>query len=335
MRSRVLLLGLGLLGCGNDSTPHDGVYTMARDVEGYSGETLELRNGRFRYWFYSDVVSGDEPGYPLTGRYTVTDNILKLDHPKIHAPDRTFDVILGTPVLWRKDGLDLWEREGRIHPYAVLLRIDAAGTDPPKAPRPSLGTIKPAQLQEREAKEYEERFNDQPSEVRVLLRARSLKGDSNLDAYREEIGKARVQPDPRLLSQLVTLMGGDSSVSIPAGNILEDLFEETWLIPQPPPFMARAQTRKKPLEDLIAALSSARNRKALEHSLIQFLRASGAGRIDLAVEGTGLRIVLEALPSGGARYASEGTPTEDVDWLQRMPKLIPACQKWMRAQLEK
>lgn len=308
---------------------------MCRDVSGYSGETIELKNGRFRYWFYSDMVTGNEPTYPLSGRYTHSGGAVTLDHPKIHEPTRTIAVLNGTMVLWRKDGLDLWKSEGRIHPYAVLLRVEGDGGDPELATRPPIASIKPLKLQDQETKEYEERFNDKPQEVRVLLRARSLKGDSHMEQYRKEIARARVQPDPKLLAQLVTLLGGASYESIPAGFILQDLFEQTWLIPKPPPFLADATSRRKALEDLIDALSAARNRNALEDTIIQFLRVSGVGVIDLEVDGTGLRIVLEALPNSGARHASEGTAIDDVDWLKSMSKLVPACQRWMRAQLAK
>jgi hypothetical protein len=94
-------------------------------------------------------------------------------------------------------------------------------------------------------------------------------------------------------------------------------------------------SRRKGLEALIDALSSAHDRGALEETLMVFLRASGVGRIDLAVPGTGLQIVLEAGPNGGGRYASEGTGPFDVDWRSIMSKLIPACQNWMRDQLQK
>src|SRR2546426_10299266 len=45
----------------------DGVYFL----DGMFQTTiLELKAGRFRYWFRSDVKFGKEPTYPLTGTYT-------------------------------------------------------------------------------------------------------------------------------------------------------------------------------------------------------------------------------------------------------------------------
>jgi peptidoglycan/xylan/chitin deacetylase (PgdA/CDA1 family) len=61
-------------------TPHpiDGVYHLHN---GYQSETLELRDGHFRYWFWTDcgAKSGD---LPLEGRYTIRNNdIVRFDSP--------------------------------------------------------------------------------------------------------------------------------------------------------------------------------------------------------------------------------------------------------------
>src|SRR5262245_19528277 len=122
-----LLLTVGaLLTLQADVRLPEGVYVMCKEVSGYSGETIELKDGRFRYWFYSDVVSGREPKYPLNGTYRVSGNTLILENDKISAPKRTIAVVNGVDVLWRKDGLELWEKDKRVHPYAVLIRIPTA-----------------------------------------------------------------------------------------------------------------------------------------------------------------------------------------------------------------
>jgi hypothetical protein len=330
----ILVLGL-LLGCGENIAPPEGIYTMCREVQGFSGETIELKNGEFRYWFYSDVVTGNGPAYPLKGKYTVSGNTITLKNDKISDPDRTVAVVNGVHVLWRKDGLKLWEKEERIHAYAVLLQVDQATADPHLVERPSIACLKSAKLQDRDRKEHEERFNDQPPEVRVLLRARSERGDHQMDAYQKEITLARAQLDPKLLAQLVGLLGQGVGCKIEANAILEDLFVQTWLIKEPPPFMSSAALRKKAFEDLADALSAAPNRDALESTLMVFLRASGVEKIDLLVPETGHRIKLRAGPNGGGSWGSETPQSDDVDWHQSMAKLIPACQKWMRAQISK
>lgn len=329
-----VLMGL-LLGCQEKLTSIQGVYTMCSEVEGFSEETIELQDGKFRYWFYSDVLVDGEPTYPLEGAYCIFGSTLTLEHPRIHEPVRTIAVVNGVNVLWRKDGLDLWKKEGRIHAYAVLLRVEGITGEPGPDGRPSIAVLKSAKLQERERGEYEGRYNDQPAEVRVLLRARSLRGDSDMVIYKEEIARARAQPDPKLLAQLIGLLGRDSGPAIPAMNILEDLFLETWLLKEPPPFVHLPASKIRAIEDLIGALSSAPDRRALESALMLFLRISGIGKIDLSVPGSGIRIILEVGPNGGGSYGSEGAAANDTDWVKSMSTLIPACQQWMSAQLTK
>src|SRR4051812_47199509 len=122
-----VLVILVLAGCYETrSALLEGVFTMCEEVQGYSGETVVLKDGKFRYWFHSDVSAGDEPSYPLQGPYRVSGSTVTLDHPQIHSPRRTIATINGVQVLWREDGLKLWEGERRLHPYAVLLRVDVS-----------------------------------------------------------------------------------------------------------------------------------------------------------------------------------------------------------------
>lgn len=334
MKASIIVFVALLAGCRDEARPApEGLYLMCREVQGFSGETIELKDGKFRYWFYSDVVTGDEPTYPLTGTYAVSGNVLTLNHPRISDPRRTFAVVNGVRVLWRDDGLKLWDKEERLHPYAVLLRADGETGDPVQAARPSLASLKSAKLQDRDRKEHEERYNDQPEEVRALLRARSLRPDPHLDEYRKEITRARVRPDPKLLRQLIALLGRQSSRAIEANSILEDLFQQTWLIKEPPPFLEDPVVRKEVFRDLIAALDQASDRSALERTMMVFLRASGVRKIDLPIRETGHRIKMEALPSGSA-IGCEGTAVDDIYWLKSISQIIPACQIWMREQLK-
>ena len=320
-----------LLACQEEPKPLDGVYTMCKEVQGYSGETIELRAGKFRYWFYSDVVTPDRPQYPLTGTYRIDGKTLVLDHVKIHSKERTIATVNGTDVLWRDDGLRLWEKEKRLHPYAVLLRVSGATDGSRVKSRPSIESLKTKELKDRDKAEYDERFNEVPDKARTLLRARSLKGDSNLDAYKKAIAKARVQPSPELVAQLVGLLHHDSPASIESRMILEDLFLETWLVKEAPAFSKDQASKQKALEAMIAALSSARDRNALEHTIMLFLQVSGVSKIDLPIEGAGVRISLEYRADGAKSYDSRGP--DDIDWLEVISQVIPECQKWMRVQL--
>src|SRR5262245_64929390 len=62
-------------------TPHpiEGVYHLHN---GYQSETLELRNGHFRYWFWTDA--GVRRGHlPVEGTYSVNESTLFLKRDDI------------------------------------------------------------------------------------------------------------------------------------------------------------------------------------------------------------------------------------------------------------
>jgi hypothetical protein len=327
---------LAILACvlvGQDPAP-SGVYQMCNEVEGYSGETLELKDGKVRYWFYSDVQGGKEPKYPLEGTYTVKGETITFEHPDFYAPKRTLAVVNGVSVVWRDDGLKLYKEKQRLQPYAVLIKVEHAVAKDPHDGRPSISSLETEEMRKRDKKEYEERDNDLPEEVRVLLRARSLRGDSNMDVYKREIARARAQPDPKLLAQIAALLGQGSKQRISAMMILEDLFAKTFLVPEPPPFLQDPKEMKTALESLIGALSAAKDRSAVEELVMTFLRVSGAGKIALDIPEAGVRIKLEAKANGAKSYGSSA-PKDDIYWVKVMPKVIPACQQWMREQLPK
>jgi len=333
------LIALAVLFCGllsQEKAPPaaDGIYMLCREVEGYSGETLELKDGKFRYWFYSDVVTDKEPKYPLEGTYTVKGDSITLTHPDLYSPTRTLAVVNGVSVVWRDDGLKLYKEKQRLHPYAVLLKVEHPVHKDPHEGRPSISRLETEEMRKRDKKEYEERHNEKPEEIRVLLRARSLEGDRHMDVYKKEIASARAQPDPKLLAQIAALLGQGSKERIPAGMILEDLFAKTYLVPEPPPFLQDPAEKKKALESLVGALSAAKDRSAVEELVMVFLRVSGAGKIDLDLPGAGVRLKLEARADGAKVYDSNAS-VGDIYWVKVIAKVIPACQQWMREQLAK
>jgi hypothetical protein len=338
-RLSVAVLLAVLAGCGGSVAPPEGVYTMCRDVAGFSGETIELKGGKFRYWFYSDVQTGAEPAYPLSGSYRISGNALTLDHHQIHDPVRTFAVVNGIQVLWRKDGLEGWEKDQRIHPYAVLIRVEGTSGDPSPDQRPALSTIKSANLQERDKKEYEERYKDQPPEVRPLLRARSQRPDPNLDGYKAELRKAQDFLSPSLIRQLVALIGWHSRELIPAKSILADLYGGGFLLKKDASFLNDPEKRRRALECLIEGIDAARDRYGVEEPLLVFLQATGTPGIKLTIPEAGVHIRLTVHPSG---YSSDcgaidvhASKPKTVQWTDEIPIIIPVVQKWMREQLAK
>lgn len=101
----------------------EGVYATPDEISGFSGTTLELKNGKFRYWFYSDVRTSDEPKYPITGKYEFQDGKLILNN-KLNQKVWFVDVVNNIPVLWRNDALKIWKQERKIYDYGVLIWIE-------------------------------------------------------------------------------------------------------------------------------------------------------------------------------------------------------------------
>jgi hypothetical protein len=105
---------------GNQPHPLEGVYHFHN---GYQSETLELHDGRFRYWFWTDA--GRKRGdLPLEGAYSVKGDTLTLHRDDILLGNqRIFQPLKGVDILWRPDALELWRREGRISRFGVLVRL--------------------------------------------------------------------------------------------------------------------------------------------------------------------------------------------------------------------
>jgi len=86
----------------------EGVYYGG----GASTEIIELKNGRFRYWFESDVVGAGPPrsSYPFVGQYSVEGDVITLKHKDIDWPERIFRLANGKPSLWRARDWDEWQK---------------------------------------------------------------------------------------------------------------------------------------------------------------------------------------------------------------------------------
>jgi len=105
---------------GDQPHPLEGVYHFHN---GYQSETLELRNGHFRYWFWTDA--GARGGHlPLEGTYSVNGSTLILNRDDILLGNqRIFHTLKGMDALWRPEAFELWLSKGTINTYGVIVRL--------------------------------------------------------------------------------------------------------------------------------------------------------------------------------------------------------------------
>jgi hypothetical protein len=324
---------------GAESPPGiDGVYRTCSEVAGYSGTILELKGGRYRYQFWTDVDPAvNNVKTPLEGPYEIKAGRVILDNKEILQMQRewTPDVVQGIRVLWRDDGLQRWRKEKRVHPYAVLLHT--ADVPPiPNAFGPSIRVLYDRQMIEREEKEYVERFSDQPEPVRTLMRAKTLRGDSDMNAYKAELRRHRSDLKPELVRQLMKLRGHDG-LGVTAQMTLKDLYDRTFLLQEDPPCWKSGKEYQAQLSMLIDSLDAAQDRQSLESALILFLRVSSVGKMELDILETGVRVSLEAV-DGTESHASSTIPGAGREpkthtWKDELPLIVPACQAWCREKL--
>lgn len=89
--------------------------------DGYSTLILALAGGRYRYWFSSDITFGDEPTYPLTGRYVVDGVVVRLENSQPSMQDVwVFRKLNDQTTLWRPTAVEWWHTNRNFDSYGVL-----------------------------------------------------------------------------------------------------------------------------------------------------------------------------------------------------------------------
>lgn len=93
--------------------PINGVYF----TYGWHNQVIELKDGKFRYWFNSDSKGSDVEA--LEGFYKVEGNKVILSHPQIFELTANWEVLSidGVVTLWRRDALKSRE-EGKLDLYS-------------------------------------------------------------------------------------------------------------------------------------------------------------------------------------------------------------------------
>jgi len=97
----------------------EGVYHLHN---GYQSETLELRDGHFRYWFWSDA-GGGSGSRPIEGTYSVDGTIVTLDANIRLSNQRVFHIFKGLDALWQPQALEAWLTKHSFSSYGVIVRV--------------------------------------------------------------------------------------------------------------------------------------------------------------------------------------------------------------------
>jgi|SRR6185503_964380 hypothetical protein len=97
---------------------------------GFSTLILELKDGRFRYWFSSDVSGLDEPAYPVTGEYSIEGARIRLMHKEWRLQDQwTFRRLNTETTLWRPTAIEWWRVKRAFDFFGVLYPTDLKPED--------------------------------------------------------------------------------------------------------------------------------------------------------------------------------------------------------------
>ena len=138
MKTRIhplwILLALVAISCATNKErveeifpwPDSESYMLAVEA-GFQSETVELKEGRFRYWFSSDVILPDLPQYPEQGEYQFRGNQLLLSNGRTY----TVRSLQGVQTLWRPQAIQDWDRRRIIDIYGILLPVENIHGRPP------------------------------------------------------------------------------------------------------------------------------------------------------------------------------------------------------------
>lgn len=125
----------------------EGIYCTPLEISGFSGTVLELKAGRFRYWFYSDVIISNGPKYPLSGEYSIEEGRLMLHHQQVSQSEWYVEQHKEIPLLMRTDALKSWREQKKFYDYGVLIKTAGELDERGIIPRPSIRVLYDADRQ--------------------------------------------------------------------------------------------------------------------------------------------------------------------------------------------
>lgn len=99
--------------------PREGVFVLSG---AHSSTVLELKDGKFRYWFENDVKLKPPREYPLSGDYSVKNCTITLHNDLILGSQRTwtFYKLNGEITAWNLNGFEAYRDEGKLPADCIL-----------------------------------------------------------------------------------------------------------------------------------------------------------------------------------------------------------------------
>ena len=130
----ILLVVMMAASCATEKPkPKDAVAWVGSQVYmlplegGFQSEILELKDGRFRHWFSSDVILPNPPRYPIEGSYKFEADQLILSSGNAYTVRQLKDI----RTLWRPTAVDYWDHHQIIDVYGILLPVENIRSEKP------------------------------------------------------------------------------------------------------------------------------------------------------------------------------------------------------------
>jgi len=323
----IVALSCALLHAAEELTPWNGFYTQGSDSDGafFAYEILELRDGRYNYWYFTDAIEAGAPKYPITGPYSIDGRTLKLqDHgEKILEPLRILAEVNGVRIIRNRSAQSYWDEERALSTGETLLQTkdiqDAKSEHPYPKKRESLKPLQTAI----DDPVYQGRFNDLPEPSRTLFRAYSEREDRDRVKFFSELDQFLRRPSATIYEQLLTVLSSENEFrSRRAEKILAHLL----------------RANRKQIEPFIAAIPFAKVKSSVETALFLFMTEMRLKTCDLEIPEGGVHIHLELLKydqqNRQSRVLLKSPPTRE-DWSDKIELITPKCQQWCREQVDK
>lgn len=106
--------------------PNSQVFMLSQEA-GFQLETIELKDGRFRYWFSGDVITENMRRYPIKGTYKTEGGQLKLSS----GTSYTFRQMGHVSTLWKPRAVQLWSDHQIIDFYGIFVPVESRHSETP------------------------------------------------------------------------------------------------------------------------------------------------------------------------------------------------------------